>query len=44
MNDISQRRFVTATDQAKDSLVGLTDSAMRYLRDMETALESIRGD
>lgn len=39
-----ERRFVTATDQAKDGLVGLTESALRYLRDMETALESVRKD
>lgn len=35
------RRFVTATDKAKDSLVELTDSEMRYLRDMESALVSV---
>ena len=39
-----ERRFVTATDQAKDGLVELTESAMRYLRDMESALASIRTD
>jgi len=32
-----ERKFVTATDHAKDSLVGLTESAFRYLRDLEAA-------
>ena len=30
-------RFVTATDQAKTELHGLTDSSLRYLREMESA-------
>jgi len=37
-----QRKFVTATDQAKANLIGLTESAIRYLRDMEAAFESSR--
>lgn len=31
------RRFVTATDEAKAGLAELTQSALRYLRDMEAA-------
>ncbi|MDE2597157.1 MAG: hypothetical protein KGL44_09795 [Sphingomonadales bacterium] len=37
-----ERKFVTATDKAKDNLAGLTDSTLRYLRDMEIALEASR--
>lgn len=32
--------FYATTDQAKDNLSGLTHSALRYLRDMEAALEA----
>jgi len=34
------RKFVTATDQAKDNLFELTDSAVRYLRDLEAAFKT----
>ena len=34
-----ERRFVTATDKAKENLGGLTESALRYLRDLEAALD-----
>ena len=34
-----ERRFVTATDKAKDNLCGLTESTLRYLRDLEAALD-----
>lgn len=34
-----ERRFVTATDKANESLRGLTESTLRYLRDLETALD-----
>lgn len=37
-----ERKFVTATDKANDSLVGLTESTLRYLRDLEIALEASR--
>lgn len=40
----NERKFVTATDKAKDNLAGLTGSALRYLRDMEQALASISTD
>lgn len=33
----SERRFVSATDKARDSLGDLTVSELRYLRDIETA-------
>lgn len=32
------RKFVTVTDKAKDNLFGLTESSVRYLRDVEAAL------
>lgn len=38
------RKYVTATDQAKDSLVSLTESALRYLRDLEVALDQARAE
>lgn len=34
-----EHRFVTATDKANESLRGLTESTVRYLRDIEAALE-----
>jgi CRP-like cAMP-binding protein len=37
-----ERKFVTATDKAKDNLVGLTESTLRYLRDLEIAFEASR--
>ena len=37
-----ERKYVTATDVAKDNLAELTASALRYLRDLEAALESVR--
>ena len=36
----SERRFVSATDKARDSLSNLTASELRYLRDIETALRT----
>lgn len=35
-----ERRFVTATDKANASLRGLTESTVRYLRELEAALEA----
>lgn len=32
------RKYVTVTDQAKDNLRGLTESALRYLRSLEAML------
>ncbi|MFM2301152.1 MAG: hypothetical protein RLZZ84_888 [Pseudomonadota bacterium] len=32
------RKFVTVTDKAKENLAGLTESTVRYLRDLEAAL------
>ncbi|WP_374527092.1 helix-turn-helix domain-containing protein [Novosphingobium sp.] len=39
-----ERRFVTVTDQAKDDLLGLTESAIRYLREIEAALAASQLD
>jgi len=33
-----ERRFVTATDKANESLRGLTEGTMRYLRELDSAL------
>lgn len=37
-----ERKFVTATDQAKDNLFELTQSAVRFLRDISPALSSLQ--
>lgn len=39
-----ERKFVTATDRAKECLLGLTQSELRYIRDMEAALATVRRD
>lgn len=36
------RRFITVTDQAKDNLSGLTESALRYLEEVDEALATHR--
>lgn len=33
-----ERRFVTATDKANESLRGLTEGTLRYLRELDSAL------
>jgi DNA-binding MarR family transcriptional regulator len=38
------RRFVTVTDKAKDNLGVLTESGVRYLREMESAFQAQRID
>lgn len=39
-----ERKFVTATDKAKENLYELTQSAVRYLRDLSPALAALRED
>lgn len=39
-----ERKFVTATDKAKDNLAELTKSSERYLRALDTAFQTLRHD